>query len=133
MKQYEGNCVVYRFQSGLTWRMRTMSAVWQCKVRTGRGGPDRAAWTSRLARPLSKPCVLQVAIDCEFSSEDWDLLYKWVDKHGIFVANIWKNCTKSASMMFKQVLDVDQVIIQLLAGRKKTDKQANVYLSYIYL
>jgi len=35
--------------------------------------------------------------------------------------------------MFKQVLDVDQVIIQLLAGRKKTDKQANVYLSYIYL
>jgi len=28
--------------------------------------------------------------------------------------------------MFRQVLDVDKVITQLLAGRKKTDKQANI-------
>jgi hypothetical protein len=32
----------------------------------------------------------------------------------------------SARMMFKQVLDVDKVITQLLAGRKKNDKQANI-------
>jgi hypothetical protein len=29
-------------------------------------------------------------------------------------------------MMFKQVLDVDKAITQLLAGRKKNDKQANI-------
>jgi len=33
---------------------------------------------------------------------------------------------QSARMMFRQVLDVDKVITQLLAGRKKTDKQANI-------
>jgi hypothetical protein len=43
-----------------------------------------------------------------------------------FVANIWKNVTESTSMMFKQALDVDKVITQLLAGRKKTDKQVNM-------
>ena len=35
---------------------------------------------------------------------------------------------QSARMMFKQVLDVDKVITQLLAGRKKTDKQANIWV-----
>jgi hypothetical protein len=31
-------------------------------------------------------------------------------------------------MMFKQVLDVDKVITQLLAGRVKTEKQVNIYI-----
>jgi hypothetical protein len=31
-------------------------------------------------------------------------------------------------MMFKQALDVDKVITQLLAGRTKTDKQVNIYI-----
>ncbi|PNF18744.1 Serine/threonine-protein phosphatase PP1 [Cryptotermes secundus] len=43
-----------------------------------------------------------------------------------FVADIWKHVTESTSMMFRQALDVDKVITQLLAGRKKTDKQVNL-------
>ena len=38
-----------------------------------------------------------------------------------------------ARMMFRQVLDVDKVITQLLAGRKKTDKQANICVFWIYV
>jgi hypothetical protein len=47
------------------------------------------------------------------------------------VADIWKNVGESRSMMFKQVLDVDKVITQLLAGRKKTDKQVNMCITFI--
>lgn len=46
-----------------------------------------------------------------------------------FVAGIWKHVTESTSMMFRQALDVDKVITQLLAGRKKTDKQVNIYIT----
>jgi len=34
--------------------------------------------------------------------------------------------------MFRQVLDVDKVITQLLAGRKKTDKQANICFKAVH-
>jgi hypothetical protein len=60
-----------------------------------------------------------------FDSVSRDFLHIFLDN---FVAYIWGNVTKSVSMMFKQVLDVDKVITQLLAGRKKTDKQASVYI-----
>jgi hypothetical protein len=43
------------------------------------------------------------------------------------VADIWKDVSESTSMMFRQVLDVDKVITQLLAGRNKADKQVSMH------
>jgi hypothetical protein len=60
-----------------------------------------------------------------FDGDNRDFLY--ILSHN-FGADISKNVTESTSMMFKQVLDVDKVITQLLACSKKTDKQVNIYI-----